>query len=161
MQNAEQINRFLGQISDISLGYSEINFASPDQLEEAQLGYSMDLDGNSLISGNDGDWEEGWLVIASDQIGDPIMVDLRNNSMPVLSAAHGEGSWEPFVIADSLDSFIIICSKLMELSKNRSNPTAIEENPIPEKEKIAFLSWIEENNPESDISYWEIFTDAD
>src|SRR6266513_5104465 len=105
MTTLDKIKIFLSEIKDISLGYNEINFIQSENLDEEQVGYSIDTNSNSLITGKDGDWKEEWIVIASDQMGDPIIIDVSSVELTVLSAEHGEGTWEPFVIADSLDNF--------------------------------------------------------
>jgi hypothetical protein len=72
----DKIKRFLSETQDISFGYNEINFVLLDRIEEEQIGYSVDAYRNSLIIGNDGDWREEWLVIASNQLGDPERQDV-------------------------------------------------------------------------------------
>src|SRR4051794_24974546 len=93
-----------------------------------------DANGNSLITGNEGDWKEEWIVIARDQVGDTIIVDVSSPNLTVLSASHGEGVWQPFVIADSLDNFKSIISNLVDVSKNRTNPIDLERNPVSDRE---------------------------
>jgi hypothetical protein len=56
---------------------------------------------------NAGDWKRDWFVIAcEDLLGDPIFVDLSEPGLPVFTAAHGEGEWNPVLIASSLRGFI-------------------------------------------------------
>lgn len=157
----DKIKIFLSETKDISLGYSEINFIQPDNLDEEQIGYSIDTNGNSLVTGNDGDWQQEWLVIATDHIGDPIIVDVSTSDLTILSAEHGEGDWQPLVIADSLEKFKNILSNLDNISKDRTNPVELENNPIADKEKQYILTQIEEQNPNADLSYWETFFEND
>ncbi len=157
----DKIRNFLSDITNVSLGYNEINFIQPDNLDQEQIGYSIDSNGNSLINGDDGDWQEQWLVIAADQLGDPIIVDVSSPNLSVLSAAHGEGTWEPFIIADSLDKFANIISILNNVSKDRTYPVDLEINPITDKERQEALRKIEQQNPEAEIWYWENFFEND
>jgi hypothetical protein len=157
----DKIKNFLSDTEDISLGYNEINFAQPDNLDEEQIGYSVDTNGNSLITGSDGDWREEWLVIASDQLGDPIIVDVSSSNLTVLSAAQGEGTWEPFIIADSLDNFRNIISSLDNVSKDRTNPVDLQKNPITDIERQDVLTKIEKQNSDTELWYWKNFFDND
>src|SRR5262245_31602872 len=101
----DKIKNFLWETKNVSIGYSEINFIQPGNLGKEQIGYNIDPNGNSLVTGNEKDWHQEWIVIATDQLGDPIIVDASSPVLNVLSAAHGEGAWKPFLIADSLDNF--------------------------------------------------------
>jgi len=157
----DKIKNYLSDADDISLGYNEINFVPLHNISKGQVGYSVDMNGNSLITGNDRDWQEEWLVIANDQLGDPIIVDISSADLKVLSAAHGQSTWEPFVIADSLDSFKVIISILNDISKNRRNPVDLEKNPISDKERQNALTKIEEQNPDAEIWFWENFFESD
>jgi hypothetical protein len=153
----DKIENFLSDVADVSLGSNEINFIQPYNLDEEQVGYSVDPNGNSLITGNDGDWQEEWLVIATDQLGDPIIVDVSSPKLMLLSASHGEGSWEPFVIANSLDGFKALISVLHKTAKNRTNPVELEKHPITDKERKDALAKIEVENPDVEIWFWETF----
>lgn len=157
----DKVKIFLSGAKDVSLGYNEINFFDPENLLEEQMGYSIDINGNTLITGADGDWKEEWLVIASDGLGDPFIVDTGSQQLTILTAPHGEGTWEPNVIADSLDNFKYIVSLIHDVARGRDNPVEIEKNPIPAKQKKNILKQIETLNPYTDISYWEDFLEND
>ena len=161
MTNLDKVKKFLSETKDISLGYNEINFVDTDNLDEAQIGYSVDTNSNSLISDNDGDWKKEWIVIASDQLGDPIIVDTNTSELTILSASNGEGDWETFTIADTLDTFKNIISLLRDISKDRTNPKEIEKNPISENDKQNILTKIESKNPDTEIWFWENFLEND
>ncbi len=153
----DSIIAFLKTASDISFGYREINFVNPDEINDAQVGYSVDWNGNSLITRQEGDWKENWLVIATDELGDPIFVDTNNSPRVVLSAPHGEGFWQPYAIAGTLNSFKKIITLLKEISKNREYPISLEENPLTDKKKKAILSEIKRKAPHTELWYWENF----
>ena len=156
-KSMESIKKFLDEVPDISLGYSEIIFLRSNELEDGQIGYRVDDKGNSLITGQDGDWQENWIVIASDFAGDPIFVDIASPNLTVLCAAHGEMAWDPMIIADSLDKLKEIISILINVSKHRTSPVDLEANPTREDERESVLKSIQNLIPGSDIEYWQIF----
>ena len=159
--NNESFKKFLHETEDISIGYNEINFFKADNLENAQIGYSIDEKGKSLIGKNIGDWKKNWIVIATDNLGDPIFVDCGNSSLPVFTSQHGQGDWEETYVAISLDKFIGILKDLKHLSIGRENPVKIEKNPISKKELNSFLEKTKNDNNWMDIEYWEIFLEND
>jgi hypothetical protein len=162
MTTLDKIRTFLRDNSEVSVGYNELTFFTVDELDEGQVGFSVDDNNNSLITGQEGDWKEEWLVIGIDGlIGDPIFVDTSSKQLQVLTAAHGEGEWEPIPIADTLDSFSDIIQKLKKISVNRTSPVDLEKNPISAKEKKQFIAEIKKNNANSDIDYWENFLEED
>ena len=101
------------------------------------------------------------MVIADDSLGDPIFVDISTPKLKVLGAAHGEGIWEPFVIADSLDNFRKIMVLVNEVTRGRTEPDDLEKNPISDDERDAVLKVIEKQNPKTDVWYWENFFEND
>jgi len=157
MKTLDKILLFLKQADNISLGHSEITLVAPDALNDAQVGYRIDEHGNSIITEQPGDWEEAWIVIGNDSLGDPIFIDSTNAHLPVFTAPHGDGEWEPIGIAHSLDLFKGILTELNELSIGRKSPAALEKNPIPEKDAERFLQKIEDKNPEAEMWWWELF----
>lgn len=161
MRPLEKIKWFLSGMADVSLGYNEINFFQADTLEDEQVGYSFDTTGKSLNTGQEGDWQKEWIAIASDQMGDPFIVDTSSTNLRVLSAAHGEGVWEPFIVADSLDNFKSIVSILNNASKSRTNPVDLEKKPISEKERQDALRKIEQQNPNSELWFWKNYFEND
>jgi hypothetical protein len=159
---------FLKDIKDVSLGYRQIRFFNTKNLKEMQIGYSIDEDGNSLVAEKTGyewedehstnTWKKGWIVIGSDELGDPIIVDKSSPLLPVIHAPHGCGDWDAnYIIADSVENFKTILESLYEISKNREYPTLLEENPISEREKRAFLLRIYQQNPNIEyLGFWEL-----
>src|SRR6476619_1827497 len=79
----EIIRKFISEIDDISIGYSEINFFKAEDFENAQIGYSISENGKSLIGNATGDWKKNWIVIATDNLGDPIFVDYEDENLSV------------------------------------------------------------------------------
>jgi hypothetical protein len=115
------ILKFIGGQSDLYIGFNEIVFFKPQNIAELQIGYSYDNAGKSLADRNQGSWNNKWIVIATDQLGDPIFVDSSSSRSTVYTAAHGEGIWEPYVISDSLFEFKEVIGLLRKLSVGRSN----------------------------------------
>jgi hypothetical protein len=155
MGQIDKIKQFLSKVSDLSLGYDNINFFDPLKWQDEQVGFSFDHEGISLITGNEGDWKEEWLVIATDGLGDPIIVDTSAPQLPVLTASHGVGAWRPFVIADTLDNFQLTISILNKISNNRATPVDLEKNPISDAERQSALSQIKQLNPQAELWFWE------
>ena len=144
--------------NNLSLGYSELNFATSETLPEFQLGYSIDPNGKSLTGEKEGDWYESWIVISSDDLGEPNFVDLKNGK--IFSAMHRQGDWEPDLISVSLEKYIETINFLFELSKNRDNPVDLENNPITQNEIDQFEKFIEEvNNGEVEFYEWEYWVE--
>ncbi len=64
------------------------------ELKEEQIGYSIDSNGNSLVSNEEGSWEEEWIVIGQETLcGDPIIIDTKEVGFPIFTLMHGMGDW--------------------------------------------------------------------
>jgi hypothetical protein len=157
----ENFKNFLSNAENISLGYSEINIFTLENIEKQQVGYSVNENGKSLVGNKSGDWKKNWIVIATDNMDDPIFVDIENQNLPVFIAEHGNGDWEENYIAISIENFSRILNDLQQLSIKRANPVQIEENPISETELEMFLSKTKDENKGMDVEYWEIFLEND
>jgi hypothetical protein len=157
----EKIKSFLQESEDLSIGFSELNFISADNLDDGQIGYGIDPEGNSLITGQPGSWQAGWVVIGNDNLGDPIFVACSDPDLPVYTSQHGQDEWDPTLIAKSLDSFKSILAELKELSFGRQSPNEIEENPISENDLKDFFNAVKRNNADMDIWWWETFLEND
>jgi hypothetical protein len=163
-----KILNFLKDVKNVSMGYRDIRFCSPKDLKEMQIGYSVDDYGNSLVyektgyewedEHNTNTWKKGWIVIATNELGDPIIVDKSSPLLPVIYAPHGCGDWEDNqIIADSLENFRSILEMLYDICKNREYPVSLEENPISEREKRMFLLRIYQQNPNIEyLGFWEL-----
>jgi hypothetical protein len=139
----------------VSLGYIGIELAEATDIDELQLGYSIDLDGNPLTGYSNGDWNPDWLVIGYDDlVGDPIFIDTSDASMPVYTAMHGMGSWDPELIAISFDSFMNSLGHIEKIARNRENPVEIEDNPLAESEIERTIALIEGENPGVESDFW-------
>ena len=161
MTEIEKIKYFLQEIDDISIGFSEINFFTADNLDKEQVGYSFDPNGNSLITGQSGDWKDGWIVVGNDDLGDPLFIDSFDSNLPVFTSQHGQGVWDAKLIANSLDKFKVILVDLRKLSVERESPSEIEENPISKTDLDRFFNKIKSDNSGLDILWWEVFLEND
>ena len=91
---------------EISFGCGGIKLFTAEEIDEAQVGYSRSIDGKSFCDGKRGSWRPEWITIGYDTaLGDPIILDTSTPQLRVMTAMHGEGSWDPKVIADSLPRF--------------------------------------------------------
>ena len=62
-------------IQKVSCGYLTVTLFAVEELDDAQIGYSVSEAGEDFTGSNDGDWESKWLVIGyEDRCGDPIFV---------------------------------------------------------------------------------------
>jgi SMI1/KNR4 family protein SUKH-1 len=160
MTDLDTIRDFLSTQDDISLGYSDLYFYDPVDLEEMQEGFFEGAKSWFLFFRAKGAWRKEWIAIGNDDTGDPLIVDLSTPKMRVLCAEHGTGHWEPYPIADSLKSFGAILDQLRQLATDRDSPAKLETKPLTEEETNAFLQFVRTINPEIDPFYWEILLDA-
>ena len=143
------------QLEEISLGYTTLHFFSAEEYVAGQIGYSVDPNGNSLVGENNGDWKQTWGVIGfEDLCGDPIFVDIGAAQLPVYTAAHGAGDWNPTLIADSFEGFRKSLKIVREIAAGRENAVKLEANPIGVEEAGRALNSIGAINPNSDIEFW-------
>jgi hypothetical protein len=143
-------------IRNISLGYEDIYLFSIENIGKEQIGYSIDSNGNSLVTASEGSWKSVWLVVGfNENTGDPYFVDISSKEFPVYTSMHGAGSWHPTLISDAFTKFIEILQYLQVLSVGRENPVAFASNPISVEESRNLISKIVSKNGDSEIWYWE------
>jgi hypothetical protein len=142
---------------EIALGHTTLKFYSESELIAGQIGYSIGVDGESLVGQDNGDWKREWLVIGyEDCCGDPLFVDSLVDASPVYTAAHGQGEWTAIQIADSSEAFGKTLTMISDLCVGRENPMKLEKNPIDSAERRKALSNIKQLNPTSDTEFWEL-----
>ncbi len=148
-------------IREIQLGYAGIQLFTADQVQDGQVGYSVDLQGQSLTGSKEGKWQQNWIVIGNESTcGDPIFIDASDSNLPVYAAPHGEGTWVPELIALSFDKFAECLKLLARISQGRENPVALENNPLSDEEKEKVQSQIINLNPGIDGSFWALFLES-
>jgi hypothetical protein len=141
---------------EISFGYGGITLFTPEEIDYAQTGYSRSADGESFCDGKPGSWRPEWITIGHDTLlGDPIILDTSTREFSVMTAIHGEGSWDPEVITGSLAGFGDALREVKRASVGREHPVALEQNPLPEDERRFILARIRNAiGPRADIDFW-------
>ena len=110
---------------------------SKSGFEEAQLGYRNHPDGTDLTGTHDGDWLPTWYMIGSDTtVGDPFFVDTASDSLPVYTAMHGQGSWDPDLVSKSLEAFFSSIQFLQEKSGQDAELIDPDENTISDEDEL-------------------------
>jgi hypothetical protein len=147
--------------NDVSLGYQTVRLFPVDELDEAQQGYSITESGETLIGTDEDAWKSNWLVIASDElVGDPIFVDLDENDLPVYTAEHGEGIWNPVIVSSSFNGFIQALEEIDRIAQGRRNPVEFERNPVSDTDRKQSLNRIAEACGDTSIEFWESWFDV-
>lgn len=147
-EHLQQINHMFHKIN----GYVNLDIFSFEQLNKHQLGYSVDLEGNSLITDEEGSWKRSWVVIAHDTLsGDPIIVDLNEEGYPVSILMHGLGSWGAgSFLSNSMSSF---ANSLIEVTNFLDKK---DKKIIGKKDLEAMLNKIVvDSNGYADYDTWE------
>jgi hypothetical protein len=90
---------------EVAYGVGGLELYDLNELEAAQMGYSVDPSGRSLAGTGPGEWRAHWIVVGHETAcGDPIFIS-TDWPHPVYSAIHGEGACSPSVLAPSVESF--------------------------------------------------------
>jgi hypothetical protein len=149
-------------VNEVSYGVGGIKLFSAAELEQGQLGYGVAPDGKSLCSGEDGAWQPTWIAIGYETAcGDPLFIETDEPTLPVLTAIHGEGYWEPMPVAISFDAFVRQINDFARIAKGRSNPVELDDNPLPDTERDSFLERVDEmNERQFDSSFWAVLLDG-
>ncbi|MBD7944122.1 SMI1/KNR4 family protein [Psychrobacillus sp. Sa2BUA9] len=150
-RNLKQINLEYEKIKD----YVDFEVFFFEQLGKYQVGYSFDLDGNSLITGEEGSWDDNWIVIAYESLcGDPIIIDLNEEGYPVSLLLHGLGSWGTnSFLANSMDSFINILKEIKCFLEEKE--LLLGKQSIKVNDVKSLLAKIIAKNNFSDYEIWE------
>ena len=154
----EEIKRYLDLIKmecDKIKDFINIEMFPFEQLDEYQVGYSVDSDGNSLITDEEDTWDEHWIVIAYESLcGDPIIIELNEDRYPVSLLMHGMGSWDNGIyLADSLESFL---KSIIELADVLTEKQVLKgKYNIQHKELKVLLNNIVEISNSANFESWE------
>ena len=142
---------------EISFGCSGVRLFPLAELDDGQIGYSHSQEGQSFCDGAEGSWKPEWIAIGYDTgLGDPFILDTSSPTLCIMTAMHGEGAWEPYPIARSLEAFAATLRTLKEISVGREYPVALENNPLLAAEKDRVLQLIRSaNDDEVDVDFWE------
>ena len=99
-EEIQQYYEVLGPLDVTINGYGNpYHLPRLSKLWDYQKGYRYDTDTLELLPG----WDEDWLVIA-DEGADPFIYSLETGLITV--AQHGQGSWEPEDIFDSIEHMV-------------------------------------------------------
>jgi hypothetical protein len=141
----DRLRAFAAQ--EISYGTGGLKLFSLPEIDAGQVGYSVSSDGEYLCTGDPGTWRQNWIVIGYEtSCGDPLFMDSSDDQLPVFTAMHGEGSWEPRRVAISLEIFVFSFNAFAQIANGRANPVELEKNPLSEDDRASFLSQIQEWN---------------
>jgi hypothetical protein len=146
----------------IEFGYGGIELFEANDLANRQVGYSVNPDGDSLCGYAAGDWKAEWIVIGCELgLGDPLILDTSDDKLAVITAMHGEGSWQPEPVSSSVESFLQMLIDFRELARERENPVKLEAHPLDEVERSHFLEQIAASNGTlSAPDYWQALIDG-
>lgn len=131
--------------SDLSYGIGGIEFFSLTSLAEEQRGYKAS------------DWNENWLVVARDAAcGDPIFLDQSCDNLPVYTAMHGMGSWQPSLIAGSWSQFVAALELIRPYARGREHPVGVEEHPLSLEERHALQKGLHSILGTPIANFWDL-----
>jgi hypothetical protein len=107
-ERAELMRQALGEApQELKVGDGVVRLATPDELDDLQVGYGVGPDGDDLSGNARGDWRASWIVIGVEEdLGDPVFVDLADAKLPVFTAMHGAGTWDPRPVAPSFQHLL-------------------------------------------------------
>ncbi len=100
----------------------KIRLFTSTKLREGQVGYAVGEDGNTLVTGKEGDWKKSWVVVATSSLfGDPYFLDVSKldaeGDCPVYTGQKTEkGTWRTTLAASSFASFLQILALGMDLA---------------------------------------------
>jgi len=143
---------------EVSFGAGGIELFPAAEIERRQVGYSVNPDGSSLCTGDDGAWRPTWIVIGHETgLGDPIFIDRSSAALPVYTAMHGAGIWEPNPVASTAEAFARCFSEFSRIAAGRANPAEHDANPLRDDERAQFLARIAELNGTSIApEFWDV-----
>jgi hypothetical protein len=134
-----------------------------DEVPRRQVGFAVAGDGESLVGVEPGDWRPEWLVIGYDTgCGDPIFI-AENRPFPVYTAMHGEGLWEPKLVAPSIGIFGQCLGEFQRFAVGRVIPDEVDANPPTVEQQAQFLRCImglTNGDPEA-LGFWAGQIDVD
>jgi hypothetical protein len=135
-----------------------------EHVEAFQDGYRFNsAKRESLVTGKEGDWQETWLVIATNYFADPFYIDTSEAALdfPVYFAFHGQGKWQPIQVSGSITAFTDVLTTLKSLDKAEApqflKRTVDTENRFWQEVLQEYSSLENEENKENveaDLSEW-------
>ncbi|MGE7690325.1 hypothetical protein ACQKMI_14105 [Lysinibacillus sp. NPDC097214] len=135
--------------------WMDIEMSNPELLEREQLGFSMDLEGNSLLNDEEGSWQADWLVIGHIKLtGDPIIIETAEPGQPVAVLMHDMGDWNVGrYLAGSVLHFQIAIQQFIELIDQKNDNQSTWKITCMELEQ--FIAGIVSADEYADKDLWE------
>ncbi len=134
-----------------------------NEIPEGRVGFAVTTDGRSLMGSAPGDWRSEWVVIGHDTgCGDPVFAsDVPPH--PVFAAMHGQGYWEPKLVAPSLDAFGHCLTLFQRFAAHRSITDEVHANPPTPAEQAQFLTLIRSltDGDNDALGFWAVQIDLD
>jgi hypothetical protein len=98
-----------------------IQLICANELEQAQIGFSLGTDGAVVSGPSPAGWRPSWVIIAtSSLLGDPYFLDTSKpdaeGDCPVYTAMSGTDSWQPRLCASTFALFLKILAIGMEVA---------------------------------------------
>ncbi|KIV50833.1 hypothetical protein TS65_28850 [Aneurinibacillus migulanus] len=118
-RNLELLNNEINKIRE----YITLELCTINELDEAQIGYGIDPEGNSLIKG-EALWDENWIVIGHETMcGDPIIADVTEAGYSISKLMHDMGNWEggSYLAQSMLEFLDHLCCINMFIQQNGTN----------------------------------------
>ncbi|WP_053483991.1 hypothetical protein [Lysinibacillus sp. FJAT-14745] len=147
-------------VSEQTAEWLNIEIFNPELLEREQLGYSMDLEGNSLINDEEGSWQADWLVIGHRKLtGDPIIIETAElGQQPVAVLMHGMGDWNAgSYLAGSVLNFQEAIQQFIELIAQKNDNQSTWKITCMELEQL--MTRIVSADDYADKDLWESLLD--
>jgi len=133
----EQLKQ-LKMVSEQLAAWIDVEMFDPEYLEREQLGYSIDLEGNSLIHDEEGAWQADWLVIGHMKLtGDPMIIETAEPGQPVAVLMHGMGDWDAgSYLAGSVLKFQLALQRFLQLIAQKNDNQSTWKITCMELERI-------------------------
>ena len=130
---------FKRDINDIEIGLSIIHLYSKEEFDDAQIGYRVTKKGEKI-----NEWiGENFYVIGNDSCcGDPIIVDISDDNLPVYNMFHDDWSM--------LDKITNSYKQYLDILKEIDNTDLSDEVCVSELTKK-----IIDNTPKDGADYWD------
>lgn len=150
-------------VDTVDYGVGGIQLFRSDEVPRGQVGFAITSGGESLVGVGPGDWRPEWVVIGRETAcGDPIFAS-EVTPHPVFSAIHGEGSWEPKLVAPSLGVFAQCVTELQGFAAGRSSPVELDANPPTTEQQAQFLRVIRSltKGDQHALGFWAVQIEFD
>jgi len=130
---------FKRDINDVEVGLSIIHLYSKEEFDDAQIGYRVTKKGDKIT-----EWiGDNYYVIGNDSCcGDPIIVDISDEKLPVYSMFHDDWSMLD-KITESYEQYLDILKEISKMDLSNEDNYKKLVNSIIDK------------TPSSSKDYWE------